>query len=135
MIKNVKLKPFDKPNYLPTYVGDVKTYTLIATVPGDYEITPAKLTVGASVSAGNPLSHALFESYSDHGQKMIEAKSRVSGYEREFMAVKSAMLEAGIDFELIAPCHFSDMLNALGAYYQAGNPEIQDYAVVSQSCH
>ena len=134
MIKNVELKPYDKSNHLPTYVGDVKTYALIATVPGNYEINLAKLTVGTSVSAGNLLSHALFESYTDHGHKMIETKSRVSGYEREFMAVKSVMLEAGIEFDPIVPCHFLDLLKGLGAYYQAGNPEIRDYAVVSQKC-
>ena len=71
MIKNVKLKPFDKPNYLPTYVGDVKTYTLIAMVPSDYEITLARLSVGDSMSDKNPLTHALFESYTNSRQKNV----------------------------------------------------------------
>lgn len=139
MIKNVQLKPLDieKPCELPTYVygNGVEKYTLFATVQGDYKITLAKLTIGSSVSAGNDISHAMFESYSDHGEKMSEAKIRMGGLEREFMAVKNAMSKAGIEFENIAPCHFCDLLNALGAYYQAGNPEITEYAVVSQRCH
>ena len=132
MIKDVTLIPFKKFNPLPTYAKNVRVYTLIAIIPGGYEITLAKLSVGDSMSDKNPLSHALFESYTDHGKKMYEARTRVSGYEREFVAVKNAMFEAGVEFKPITPCHNEDLLRALGAYYKAGNPDIQDYVVVSQ---
>lgn len=139
MIKNVQLKPFDADKIceLPTYVygGGIEKYTLVATVPGNYKIILAKLTIGTSVSGATTLSHAMFESYSEHGEKMSESKIRISGCEREFMAVKNAMSEVGIEFKSIAPCHFLDLLNALGAYYQAVNPEISEYVVVSQGCH
>ncbi len=139
MIKNVQLKPFDIKNSceLPTYVygNGVEKYTLFATVPGNYKITLAKLTIGTLVSKETVLSHAMFESYTDHGEKMSAAKIRISGCEREFMAVKNVMLKVGIEVESIAPCHFCELLNALGAYYQAGNPEIIEYAVMSQRCH
>ena len=92
------------------------------------------LTVGDLPSGSKKLFHALFESYTDHGKKMRETKSRVNGFERDFIAVKSAMFVAGIEFNPIAPCHFSELLKGLGAYYQAVNPEIQDYTVVSQKC-
>ena len=136
MIKNVNLKPFDKPNRLPTYVygNGVTKYTLIATVPGDYKITLAKLTIGSSMSGTTELSHAMFESYSNHGEKMSEAKVRVSGCERDFMAVKNVMSKVGIECESIAPCHFSVLLSALGANYKAVNPEISEYTAVSQKC-
>ena len=139
MIKSVQLKPLDvnMPCELPTYVygNGVEKYTLIATVPGDYKITLAKLTIGSSMSGTTMLSHAMFESYSEHGEKMSEAKIRISGCERDFMAVKNVMSKVGIEVESIAPCHFSVLLNALGAYYQAVNPEISEYVVVSQRCH
>lgn len=137
MIKNVDLKPFTKSQLFPTYVykNGVNIYTLSATVAGGYEITLAKMTLGDSVSGGFPLSHVLFESYTSQGQKRIETKTRVGGYEREFNAAKQAMFKAGIEFESIAPCHFEELLEGLGAWYKADNPDIQDYAVVSQTCH
>ena len=137
MIRNVNLKPFEVSCELPTYVygSGVEKYTLIATVPGNYEITLAKLIIGTSLSGKSVLSHAMFESYTEHGEKMCETKIRVGGCEREFMAAKNAMTKAGIEFEPILPCHFCDLLNGLGAYYQAVNPEIQMYKVLSQSCH
>ena len=135
MIKNYTPRPFEKPNPLPVYVSGVNSYTLLGTVTGGYVITLGKLTVGESVSAGNPLTHALYESFSDHGERMAVARTRVSGVEREFAAVKNAMLEAGVEFEPIAPCHCEDLLNALGAWFQAENPEIQACSLVSQSCH
>ena len=61
MIKNFEPQPYDGLNPLPSYVTNVSSFTLTGSVPGGYEITLAKLTVGESVSAGNPLSHALFE--------------------------------------------------------------------------
>ena len=117
------------------YGNGVEKYTLFGTVMGNYKITLAKLTIGKSISGESELSHALFESYSNHGEKMSEAKIRISGCEREFMAAKNVMSKVGIEFENIAPCHFCDLLNALGAYYQADNPEIQECTVVSQRCH
>lgn len=134
MIKNVKLKVFNGASILPAYMKELEVYTLVATIKGGYEITLARLTVGDLPSGSKKLFHALFESYTDHGQKMRETKSRVGGHERDFLAVKSAMLEAGIEFNPIVPCHFLDLLKGLGAYYQAENPDIQKYAVVSQKC-
>ena len=137
MIKSVNLKPFDKFCEFPAYVyrNDVTKYLLVATVKGNYNITLAKLTTGVSVVNGDELSHVLFESYNDHGEKMSEVKVRVGGCEREFMAVKNALSKAGIELEPMVPCHFSEILNALGAFYKAANPEIVDYSVVSQRCH
>lgn len=66
---------------------------------------------------------------------MIETRTRTGGYEREFNAVKQVMMEAGVEFESIVPCHPDELLNALGARYKADNPDIEDYAVVSQTCH
>ena len=66
---------------------------------------------------------------------MAETRTRVSGYEREFNAVKQAMIAAGVEFEPIAPCHLENLLEGLGAWYKAANSDIQDYAVVSQRCH
>ena len=137
MIRNVELKPFEKSCELPTYVygSGIEKYTLVGTVQGGYKITWARLTIGSSVSAGTELAHALFESYTDHGEKMSETKIRIAGAEKEFMAAKNVMIKAGIEFNPTAPCHFLDLLNALGAYYQAGNPEILRYEVLSQRCH
>lgn len=59
MIKNYAPQPYDGTTALPQYVTDVSTYTLIGEVPGGYKITLAELSVGSSVSAGNPLTHAL----------------------------------------------------------------------------
>lgn len=79
MIKNFEPQPYDGLNPLPSYVTNVSSFTLTGSVPGGYEITLAKLTVGESVSAGNPLSHALFESFDDHGRRMKATRTRVSG--------------------------------------------------------
>ena len=137
MIKNVNLKPFTNVQAFPAYVykKGVNIYTLNATVTGGYEITLARITLGDSMSGGLPLSHVLFESYTKQGQKRIETKTRVGGYEREFNAAKQAMLKAGIEFEPIAPCHLEELLKALGAWYKAANPDIQEYVVLSQRCH
>ena len=62
MIKNFNPKPFEGGNPLPDYVSNVSRYELVGIVPGGYHVTLAKLAVGSSISAGNPLSHALFES-------------------------------------------------------------------------
>ena len=137
MIKNVELKPFEKHCELPTYVygNGVEEYELVGTIAGGYKILMARLKVGTSKSKGEILSHAVFESYTTHGEKMSETKIRIGGCDSDFMAVKNAMIKSGIELENIAPCHFCDLLNALGACYQAANPDIQGYAVMSQRCH
>lgn len=129
MIKNVDLKPFKKFQLFPAYVykNGIEIYTLNATVSGGYEITLAQIIVGNSLSGGAPLCHVLFEGYAKNGQKMIETKTRVGGYEREFNAVKQAMIKAGVEFEPIAPCHLEELLEGLGAWYKAANPDIQEF--------
>lgn len=135
MIKNYAPRPFDGGNPLPAYVDNVSGYELIGTVPGGYKILLAKLTVGDSMSAGNPLAHALFESYTDHGERAKVARTRVSGYDREFIAVRSAMAEAGVEFHPMLPCSCEEMLEKLGDWFAVQNPEITEVSVVSQSCH
>ena len=70
MITSFIPKSYEEDNPLPTYVTDLRKYILIGTTMGRYKITLAKLTVSNSVSAGNSLTHALFESYSDHGEQI-----------------------------------------------------------------
>ena len=135
MIKNFEPQPYDGLNPLPSYVTNVSSFTLTGSIPGGYEITLAKLTVGESVSAGNPLSHALFESFDDHGRRMKATRTRVSGFDREFVAVKSAMSGCGFAFLPALPGACETILYALGEFFQAQNPEIVEVAVVSQSCH
>ena len=132
MIKDVNLKPFEKSVFLPAYVSNIGIYTLTAKVLGDYEITLAQLVIGDTMSAGVPLTHVLFRSYTSKGKKCTESRTRVSGFEREFIAVKSAMFNVGIIFEPIVPCHFLELLNSVGAYYQADNQDIQSYEILSQ---
>lgn len=48
MIKNFEPQPYDGLNPLPSYVTNVSSFTLTGSVPGGYEITLAKLTVGES---------------------------------------------------------------------------------------
>ena len=73
MIKNINLESFKKPQLFPAYVykSDIKTYTLTATITGGYEIMLGKIIVGDSLSGGQSLSHALFESYTKRGHKML----------------------------------------------------------------
>lgn len=110
-------------------------YALLGKVKGGYVITLAKLSVGESMSAGNPLTHALFESFTDHGERMAVARTRVSGYDREFTAVKNAMFAAGVEFNSSPPCSSEEILTAFGEWFMAHNPEIEDCSVVSQTCH
>lgn len=98
MIRNFNPRPFEGSNPLPTYVSNTRIFTLTAVAPGGYIITLAWLTVGDSVSAGNPLAHALFESFSDHGERKKVARTRVSGFDREYLAAKNAMMETSIEF-------------------------------------
>ena len=135
MIKNYNPRPFEQFNPLPTYVVITERYELLAKTKTGYVIKLAKLTVGKSTSAGNQLSHVLFESFSDHGERRAVARTRVNGYERVFVAVMDAMLEVGVEFESVTPCHFEMMLTALGAWIQARNPDIEKYEIVAQSCH
>ncbi len=135
MIKDFTPMPFEGINPLPDYVSNIRVYTLIGIVPGGYHVTFAKMTVGDSVSAGNPLAHALFESFDTHGKRMKAARTRVSGYDREFIAVKNAMIETGMNFypTLSSPCE--DVLRSLGDWFMVTNPEITECSVVSQTCH
>ena len=135
MIKNYNPRPFEQFTPLPTYVVITEQYELLAKTKTGYTIKLAKLTIGKSMSGGNPLSHALFESFSDHGERMAVARTRVSGNGRVFSAVMNAMMEVGVEFESVTPCHSEMMLTALGAWIQAKNPDIEHYELVSLSCH
>lgn len=135
MIKNFISQQYEGVNGLPTYVNNLRIYTLTGEIAGGYTITLAKLTVGDSISAGNELTHALFESFTDHGKRAKAARTRASGYDREFSAIKNAMAETGVEFEPTAPCHSEALLRALGTWFLSQNPDIQDFAVVSQRCH
>ena len=135
MIKNYNPRPFEQSNPLPSYVAVTEQYELLVQTKTGYVIMLAKLTIGKSTSAGNALAHVLFESFSDHGERMAVARTRVSGNGRVFSAVMNAMIEAGVEFESVTPCHFEIMLTALGAWIQLKNPDIEHYEVVSQRCH
>ena len=135
MIKNYNPRPFEQFTPLPTYVAITEQYELLARTKTGYTITLAKLTIGKSMSAGNQLTHVLFESFSDHGERRAVARTRMSGNDRVFSAVMNAMLEVGVEFESVTPCHFEMMLTALGAWIQARYPDIEKYEIVEQSCH
>ena len=135
MIKSYNPRPFEQFTPLPTYVAITEQYELLARTKTGYTITLAKLTIGKSMSAGNQLTHVLFESFSDHGERRAVARTRMSGNDRVFSAVMNAMLEVGVEFESVTPCHFEMMLTALGAWIQARNPDIEKYEIVAQSCH
>lgn len=136
MIKDFIPAPFTGSNPLPSYAtADMTEYTLFGKVLGGYVITLAKLTIGDSVSAGNPLTHALFESFTDHGERMSVARTRVSGFDREFTAVKNAMFAAGVEFNSFPPCSSEEILTKFGDWFMTHNPEITGCCVVSQTCH
>ena len=131
MIKNYNPRPFEQLNPLPSYVIITERYELLAKTKTGYTIKLAKLTIGKSMSAGNQLIHVLFESFSDHGERKAVARIRVNGFGRVFSAVMNAMMEAGVEFESVTPCHSKTMLTALGAWIQLRNPDIEHYEVVS----
>ena len=135
MIKNIVPQPFEDINTLPNYVTNVQSYTLIGVVPEGYRVTLAKLAVGESKSAGSPLGHALFESFNDHGERMKSVRTRVSGADREFVAVKNAMIEAGVEFYPTLPSSCEEVLRSLGDWFMVSNPGITEYTVVAQTCH
>ena len=136
MIKNFNPKPFEGGNPLPDYVSNVSRYELVGIVPGGYHVTLTKLAVGSSISAGNPLSHALFESYTDHGERAKVALTRVSGSDMGFISVRSAMCETGVEFFPTLPCSEEDVLRSLGDWFMVQNPDISEVSVVvSQTCH
>lgn len=138
MIKNFIPQPFDGYNPLPDYVKDVDAFILTAKTDSGYEITLARLAYGTSLSAGNPLSHALFESFTDHGERGKASRTRASGMndaEREFTAIKNAMAETGVEFHPALPCDGATILCALGEWFKAQNPEIAEVSVVSQMRH
>lgn len=132
MIKNFTPQTYDGVNSLPTYVSNLNTYTLTATVQGGYEITLGRLTTGNSVSAGNPLSHALFESFTDHGVRGKAARTRVSGYDSDFIAVKNAMIETGVEFLPTVSVPADVVMESLGEWFKAQNSDILSWSLVSQ---
>jgi len=133
MIKNFTPMPFEGINPLPDYVTNVRAFTLVGTAPGGYRVTLAKLTVGESKSAGNPLGHALFESFNDHGEQMKSVRTRVSGCDREFVAVKNAMMETGVEFYPSLPSAPEEIMQSLGDWFRVTNEEIAEVSVVSQT--
>ena len=135
MVKNFNPQPFEGINTLPVYVNNTKTYFLIGKISGGYEIILAKLTTGESISAGNALNHALCESFTDHGVRAKAARTRVSGRDRELVAVKNAMIETGVQFYPALPNSCETILYALGDWFQMQNHEIAEVNVVSQNCH
>jgi hypothetical protein len=135
MIKTYKPLPYEGINPLPTYISNGRTYTLIAKVPNKYEITLARLTVGESVSTGNSLAQALFESFTDHGERKRTSRSRVNGHDREFVAVKNTMTDCGVEFHPCLPSLNEAILLPLGEWFMMQNPEITAFSLVSQSCH
>ena len=135
MIKNYEPKNYDGANRLPVYVSNVRVHVLIGIITGGYMITLAKLSVGESVSAGNRLSHAMFESFTDHGERKKIVRTRASGYDSDFIAMKNAMIEAGIEFEPFLSCPPDVVLRALGTWFMAYNPEIESFTLMSQTCH
>lgn len=135
MIKSFTPQRFEGPNPLPSYAANVKVYTLTGVAPGGYIVTLGRLTVGDSMSAGNPLAHAMFESFTDHGERRKVARTRVSGHDREFIAAKNAMIETGVEFFPLTSCSCEDLLNSLGEWFSVTNPDITSYGLVSQSCH
>ena len=84
-----------------------------------------------SLSAGSLLAHALFESFTDHGERMAVHRTRVSGHDREFWAVKNALVGAGVEFANVTSCSNEEILNALGDWFRGANPEIASCSVVS----
>lgn len=135
MIKKFTPQTYDGINPLPNYVANVRIFTLIGNISGDYKITLARLTVGDSVSGGNSLSHALFESFTDHGDRAKTARTRVNGYDGEFTAVKTAMSETGVEFNPTLPCSPEIVLHSLGNWFTTSNSEINAFSIVSQTCH
>lgn len=135
MIKNFIPQKYDGFNPLPKYASNVREYTLLAKVTGGYTITLARITVGDSISGGSNLSHAIFESFTDHGERRRMARTRANGCDREFMAVKSAMTSVGVEFNPCTICSSEEILRAFGDWFKANNPEIASYTLVSQSCH
>lgn len=135
MIKNYAPQPYDGTTALPQYVTDVSTYTLIGEVPGGYKITLAELSVGSSVSAGNPLTHALFKSYSDHGEQMKVVRVRANGVDGEVTAAVSAMRWRALSLTPPCPSPVRPSCTRWAAWMQEHNPEITSVTLVSQSCH
>lgn len=135
MVKNFIPQKFDGFNPLPNYASSIREYTLLGKAPGGYTITLAKVGVGETKSAGNLLSHAVFESFSDHGERRRVIRTRANGCDREFVAVKTAMVSAGVEFEPTPAAPVEDILRSLGEWFKMSNPEIESYTLVSQSCH
>lgn len=132
MIKSFSPKPFEGLTPLPSYVANVQVHTLEAKAPGGYWITLGRLTVGESVSQGSTLTHALFESFDDHGERKAAARARAnSWYIPVFVAVSEAMAKAGMEFEHTTPRTCEDIIWELKAWFERSNPELTGFRYVS----
>lgn len=134
MIKDFMPRPYDRANSLPTYVSNIRSFELIGKTINGYCITLAKLMIGESMSAGKPLTHAFFQSYDRKGNRMSAVRTRTSGAdfaEREFSAVKNAMIGTGVEFQPVTPCAGEKMLEALGDWFCKQNPDIKSCSLVS----
>lgn len=134
MIKGFTPQPYNGLIALPSYATNVRAYTLVASISNGYDIVLAKLTVGES-SRGTPLSYALFESYTDHGKRSKTARTRASGCDSEFAAVRNAMSVTGVEFHPTLPKPCEVVMQALGEWFKATNSEIEKVELVSQTCH
>lgn len=135
MIKDFTPMPYEGISPLPDYVTGTQFYTLTGRTQEGYTVTLARLTIGDSKSAGNPLTHVLFESFDSHGATMKTARTRAGGLDREFIAVKNAMGAAGVKFHPALPCSSEAVLYSFGEWHKAQNPELLSVAVMSQTCH
>lgn len=135
MIKHFTPQPYDGLTALPDYVTASRIYTLVGYTPEGYTVTLARMTVGDSKSAGALLTHALFESFDDHGAMMKTARTRVSGHDRKFIAAMNAMALTGVEFSPLASCSCEELFKSLGDWFTTKNPDLLSIEVVSQTCH
>lgn len=135
MIKSYNPKPYAGENPLPTYVTNIQHYKLLGQAPGGYTITLAEMILGDSISAGTELTHVLFRSYTDHGDRMAEVRTRASGFERQANAMLSAVSQAGVEFNSVTFCKVEKLMEALADWFRGANPELEGCYLVSQSRH
>lgn len=135
MIKSFSIKPYTKDSPLPAYVKLKKFYEILATAPGGYRITLAKIYIGESCSAGTPLSHAKFESYTKYGEKARVTRTRASGYNREIVALQNAIIQAGAEIENVTINNSNEIITYIAQWYSDTCPELTNINIVSQMCH
>ena len=135
MITEFSPPSYTRENPLPSYVTDIQHYKLLGRVPGGYTITLAEMIIGESLSAGTELTHVLFRSYTDHGERMAEIRTRASGFERQANAMLSAMSQAGVKFNSVTFCKVEKLMETLADWFRGANPEIEECYLVSQSRH